>query len=554
MGAHFISTCIGNAGLLFQELGEYDSAMAYLLECLAIRTAGDDTVHIAYTHYDIAELHNELGEFEKAVYHHEKALNLRKQIPNVVDDYNVIEDSYRALAMAYHRDGDNVKARSLLGQSLEINLRKGDVKRHSNTLRNLGEVAISESKFTEALTYLNERYTLDSSIHNMENSAELYTLIGTTYLKLRKYDLAELWLIRSRDLSRQRNLGPDLVAAYEALAEVYSSSNRFSEAVDYLKRAQNKKDSLLNEKKIKALKEMDVRYQTSIKEAKIAELNTQNELAQAEAKLIATEANRTRWILFGVLIILALTVGLVVIVQLGRKKMERTNLVLKQQKLDIEEKSELISKSLTEKEALLKEIHHRVKNNLQIISSLLNLQSASLKDSSALDAIKEGQHRVKSIALIHQKLHQTEDLSQVDFQEYCEQLVSFLQSAFAQKGKDIQTTVKANRIQLDIDTAVPLGLIINELVTNAYKYAFSDQDIGVIEIVLSRMDEGLSLDVRDNGKGMPEDFDLTKAKSLGMKLVQILSRQLKGKVNWANSGGAHFIIEFKESAARKISA
>ncbi len=132
--------------------------------------------------------------------------------------------------------------------------------------------------------------------------------------------------------------------------------------------------------------------------------------------------------------------------------------------------------------------------------------------------------------------------------------MSFLQSAFAQKGKDIQTTVKANRIQLDIDTAVPLGLIINELVTNAYKYAFSDQDIGVIEIVLSRMDEGLSLDVRDNGKGMPEDFDLTKAKSLGMKLVQILSRQLKGKVNWANSGGAHFIIEFKESAARKISA
>ena len=171
-----------------------------------------------------------------------------------------------------------------------------------------------------------------------------------------------------------------------------------------------------------------------------------------------------------------------------------------------------------------------------------------------MEAIKEGQNRVKSIALIHQKLYQTEDLSQVDFQEYCEQLVSFLQSAFGQSSKAIVAEIEANEIQLDIDTAVPLGLIINELVTNAYKYAFQKQDLGLIRIELKKQDEGLQLCISDNGCGMPTNFDIAKAKSLGMKLVNILARQLKGKAHWENDSGARFIVNFKESAARKVKA
>jgi two-component system, sensor histidine kinase PdtaS len=270
--------------------------------------------------------------------------------------------------------------------------------------------------------------------------------------------------------------------------------------------------------------------------------------------LPAANAKRTRWVLFGVVIILVLLLGLVFVALSSRRQSIKANQELQTQKLAIEEKNVLISQSLGEKEALLKEIHHRVKNNLQIISSLLNLQSASLEDSSALEAIKEGQNRVKSIALIHQKLYQTEDLSRVDFQEYCEQLVSFLQSAFKQSGKSIEAKVEANSIQLDIDTAVPLGLIINELVTNAYKYAFINQDIGVIQINLRKKGTGLQLTIRDSGVGMPASFELAKAKSLGMKLVNILSRQLKGSAQWENDRGAVFLINFKESAARKLTA
>ena len=479
---------------------------------------------------------------------------MRKAIPDVIDDYNVIEDSYRALAMAYHRDGDNDKAIELLGESLEISTKKKDVKRLAHTHRELGVVSKSQNDYQAALAHFFESEKLDESINNLENAAELTSYIGSTYKDLGNLNKAEEWSNKALVLANRMKLGPKQVEIHELLAGVYSDQKRFDLAFEELKKAQLKKDSILNEQKIKALKEMDARYQTSRKEAKIQELNARNKLTMAEAKLQSNKANTTRWILFGVIIIALLLIGLVLVIQRSKKKSEITNKELQKQKIAIEEKNELISHSLQEKEALLKEIHHRVKNNLQIISSLLNLQPATLEDSSALNAIKEGQNRVKSIALIHRKLYQTEDLSQVDFQEYCEQLVSFLQSAFNHSGKSIETEIDASDIQLDIDTAVPLGLIINELVTNAYKYAFIQQDLGLIRITLKRKEEGLSLNLSDNGTGMPEGFELAKASSLGMKLVNILSRQLKGTVHWENDGGAKFTIHFKESAARKITA
>jgi two-component sensor histidine kinase len=216
------------------------------------------------------------------------------------------------------------------------------------------------------------------------------------------------------------------------------------------------------------------------------------------------------------------------------------------QRLEVQKKQ--IENSLQEKEALLREIHHRVKNNLQLISSLLNMQTYHLKDPDMINAIAEGQSRVKAMALIHQKLYQTEQLSEIDFQEYTEQLIAHLATAFGEHGRIVHSKVNSQALKLDIDTAIPLGLILNELVTNAYKYAFSEMNEGKLNVDFSLDDERTyHLLISDSGRGLPEDFNESKLNSLGLKLVRMLVEQLDGSLTICNDPGAHFHIRFKKN-------
>ena len=207
-----------------------------------------------------------------------------------------------------------------------------------------------------------------------------------------------------------------------------------------------------------------------------------------------------------------------------------------------------IESNLREKEALLREIHHRVKNNLQVISSLLNMQSYYLDDPRMINAIAEGQNRVKAMALIHQKLYQTDHLSEIDFQEYTEQLISHLATALSEPGKTIRSSVNGSAIKLDIDTAIPLGLILNELITNAYKYAFGSMNEGKLQIDLKQDEARIyHLRISDSGQGLPADFSESRLNSLGLKLVRMLIEQLDGSLTITNEPGASFYIQFKET-------
>jgi len=219
---------------------------------------------------------------------------------------------------------------------------------------------------------------------------------------------------------------------------------------------------------------------------------------------------------------------------------------------EIEKQKEVIQASLGEKETLLREIHHRVKNNLQIISSLLNIQSQNIQDENVLSSIQEGQSRVQAMSLIHQNLYQSEHLSNVDTQNYIQQLVAYLSEMFTGQSKNIKVTVDAPEINFDIDTAIPLGLIINELVSNAYKYAFDKHGSGNINISIKpKTGFDYELEIRDDGKGMPVDAE--KGNSLGLKLVKILSRQLRGTFSFKSDKGAVFLIQFKDLRANQSS-
>jgi len=204
---------------------------------------------------------------------------------------------------------------------------------------------------------------------------------------------------------------------------------------------------------------------------------------------------------------------------------------------------EQIKASLKEKEVLLKEIHHRVKNNLQVISSLLNLQSPYIKDEQASEMFRESQNRVKSMALIHEKLYQSKDLGEIDFAEYIRKLTVNLFHSYGVDSSAIQLVLNISDILLDIDTAIPCGLIINELVSNSLKHAFPAGEKGEVCVNLSsNTDNKFKLIVSDNGVGFPEDLNFRNTESLGLQLVNTLINQLGGAIELDKSGGTAFKI------------
>jgi PAS domain S-box-containing protein len=208
---------------------------------------------------------------------------------------------------------------------------------------------------------------------------------------------------------------------------------------------------------------------------------------------------------------------------------------------------EKIKASLMEKEVLLREIHHRVKNNLQIISSLLNLQSRHVEDEPALDMFRESRNRVRSMALVHEKLYRSEDLSKVDFCEYIRSLGRHLFMAYGMNSAAIDLDVDVRDVFLDINTSIPCGLIINELVSNSLKHAFRGGDRGKIRVVLQpENNDKFKMIVSDNGKGLPKGLDVSRTDSLGLQLVTMLVEQLQGTLNIDRNHGTSFEVVFKK--------
>jgi two-component sensor histidine kinase/CheY-like chemotaxis protein len=230
----------------------------------------------------------------------------------------------------------------------------------------------------------------------------------------------------------------------------------------------------------------------------------------------------------------------------------------KQLQNEIEERK----KSEEEKELLLKEIYHRVKNNLMVISSLLNLQSRYIKDKKTLDVFRESQNRAKSMALIHERLYRSDDLKRINFGEYIRTLVIDLYRTYVSDSSFIKPNISVEDIMIDINTAVPLGLIVNELVSNSMKHAFpaihvlesTDDSFenqegmsGEISINFKSDDENFILSVMDNGIGFPEELDFKNTDSLGLRLVNSLTDQIHGNIQLKRNNGTEFRITFKET-------
>lgn len=218
---------------------------------------------------------------------------------------------------------------------------------------------------------------------------------------------------------------------------------------------------------------------------------------------------------------------------------------------EIADRKNVIETSLQEKEVLLKEIHHRVKNNLQVISSLLNLQSGAIKDENAFEVFRESQNRIKTMALIHEKLYQSNNLLKINLEEYVNDLIKNLYNSYNLGPDYLSLKVQVKNIYFNIDTAISLGLIINELISNSLKHAFTDRKIeeGELQIIMDNFNSNkYCLIIKDNGKGLPEGFDLKNSPTLGLRLVNSLVSQIEGNIEINNNEGTEFKITFKTSS------
>lgn len=231
--------------------------------------------------------------------------------------------------------------------------------------------------------------------------------------------------------------------------------------------------------------------------------------------------------------------------------LEGTNEELRKEIAERKKAEEKLKESLKEKELLLKEVHHRVKNNLQIVSSLLNFQSRYVKDRKAVEMFRESQKRIKSMAVIHEKLYQSKDLTRICCSEYIRSLVDYLFNSYKLRADTLTFKVDIEDCSLGMDAAIPCGMIINELITNSLEHAFPDGREGEILVSLHSRDSKHVLTVRDNGIGFPEGLDYRKTETLGLRLVSLLADQLKGKVKLDRSSGTAFTITFAIQKTRE---
>ncbi len=225
----------------------------------------------------------------------------------------------------------------------------------------------------------------------------------------------------------------------------------------------------------------------------------------------------------------------------------QSNHKLQQEIIERKQAEAQLKNSLTEKEVLLKEIYHRVKNNLLVVSSLLEIQSSSIEDPEIIKILKNSQDRIHSMALVHEQLYRSENLKEIDLGLYIKALLEKISAAHANLEQGINLIVDTQEIHLNIETANSCGLIINELVTNALEHAFVDRQQGNIWLSLKRQDQGdIILTIKDDGIGVPPDFDFYETESLGLRLVRILTRQLEGEIELDLEEGTCFKITFSE--------
>ena len=513
------------------------SAMYYALKSVKRMDAEKD-----YTFADI--FYMRLGDVYNLIGHNEEALELYKKSIEIgqgnLDSGTWYKSFYGAVA-ALSIKGKNKEAIAYINSLTTKYPPKNTFDKMSvayikaNCYEALKDNVRAEKYFNETDYYaqqLNTPETFREIVHQ-------YTMMALFYININKLEKANFYKNKVFSIFKTNNKTYNSEAFQLLLYKTDSINGNFKGSLEHFQNYKKISDSIHGNAQNKQIEELKIQYETLNKEQKIQLLNDQSKLQESELQKSKLLNNLSIWSL----ILLLITIGLLY----SRYRLkQRNHAKLELKEKEINQKNINLRHLLDEKEWLLKEIHHRVKNNLQTVISLLNSQSAYLDNDMALTAIKNSQHRIHSMSLIHQKLYNSENIATINMPNYIKELVEYLKESFS-LGQRIRFEIKVDPLELDVVQAVPLGLILNEAITNSIKYAFPGDRTGMIYITLeATTDNRYLLTISDNGIGTATDFTETKANSFGMSLIKGLSDDLEAKFTMENNNGTTLKIEFSQ--------
>ena len=497
-----VASVLNNLGIIHKEQGNFDKALEYFSRSLAIKKEKNNSIGVAITLENMGVIHFEGKRLDTAKVFFEEAIQMYQKIEN-----------------------DNGSERHLLGIA--------------SVLTNKGKVQKEEGQFHEALTSYNESKEIAVKFGDQQGVSEAESEIGDVYLALGNNQEAIKHGEIALEIAHSAGFIEQIEASTYVLYKAYDSEGDYAKALDMHIMNRIMSDSLQNLERKQEVLRQEYQYEYDQKVAKdsivLNHIQTIAE-AQLEAKNIRIEKDKTLMLALGLGIILSLIIiGFVYY---------RYTVVAKQKKL-IQEQKRIVEAQSEERQKMMQEIHHRVKNNMQIIRSLLRLQANKIDDTKIVNMFEECQNRILTMASVHEHMYQSKDLIKIDISDYLKLLVERIaESHNLQQNIDLNLSIP--HVKFKSETIVPLGFIINEIMTNSYKYAFEERDKGSVFLELKEINKKeFQMIIGDNGVGMNDERRNNSA-SLGQELIEIFTEQLDGTMERLKEPGTMFKMTFKQ--------
>lgn len=516
---------LNTIGYLHLNFGMHSKALTYFHKSLKLREEIGDKRGVSFCFNNIASVHKKQGKPAIALEYYHKSLKIREELKYEQG----LSITLNNIGVVYKNQRDFEKALDYYQRSLKIKEKLKDKKGISRVLNNIGTIYNEQGKLDMALVKYKESLEMTTALNDTKWMAVTLFNMGSVYLKQGNSTKADTYALRSLNLSKK--IGhPELIRdAAEVLKNIYSSQYNWEKAFEMQELYVTMRDSIRNKKTEADATEQRVTYEVQKKEQEIKLLSVQNDVLLREKEVQQLKLNKNRIVnamfLVGGIVAFLLALFFYVV------------------SIKLKSVNQLLQKQDEEKAILLKEIHHRVKNNLQVVNSLLRLQSKEIDDEEIVAKFKETQKRVITIAALHEKMYRSENLRHVNLKEHVESIVEDLITTYA-IDKQITTQIHIEDIKVGLRTLVPLGLIINEVIVNSLKYAFNDNDEAVINLQIKQLnDKTFEMLIGDNGVGISSH---KKTSGLGSKLINIFTKQLNGSLEVLEDSGTTYKIVFEK--------
>ena len=514
-------------GMFYNHLNKLDSALYYTLKAdsMANLNPMDQKFDIKL---QMSDLYQKMGRNKESV---DIAVTIMNEMSNSLDTVSQIYVLYMVANLAYENNRLDVYSEAAK-KYLEISKN-----RKSSFHQGIFDLDVPLLKYIADLESIQATYAQSNYRRGYEHATEKLMFL---YVRAKRYKKAYAIMVALEESILADNFENSSIQFLQAKLETEKALGLDKSALVTADMLISYKDSIQKSSLIQTSMELEKKYNTRQKEQEIKLLNTENELQ----KMNLQRSNFIKWILgLGTLVLAIFSFFL--IQNIRNKKILNAQL---------SEKNVIIASNLSEKETLLKEIHHRVKNNLQIVSSLLRLQSRSITDNQTKEILQEGQNRVQSMALIHQNLYKTDDLTGLEFKDYLEKLCENLLSTYKLTTSEVQLDLDIQPINLDVSTLIPLGLIINEIFTNSLKYAFDKSGKKTLGVSLHEKEDELELIIKDNGVGATQDLIdyLNKPNAgrnshwgFGTRLIKTFAQKLNADIEADNINGTSILLKIR---------